>query len=418
MTRVRPRRSFSLAAIFQEIGPFLAILSAGCAGHAAPRVDERCISVPASSAPTEGGTALKAEVVADGLEVPWNLAFLPSGDVLFTERAGRVRMIKDGALTPPILSMAVAESGEGGLLGIAVDPLFEQNRYFYIYVTLSKNGGTYNEIERYALSDDGSSARLDKVLLTGIPAARYHDGGRLKFGLDGMLYVGVGDGGVPENAHELGSWSGKILRMTRDGAVPPDNPFRGSLVYVRGVRNPEAFVFAPGGGLFIADHGPSGELGRTGHDEISRARGGDDLGWPAYYGCEVALGVTAPMLVFERATPPGGAELITGDSFGDWRGSLVVATLGSKHLHRVVLNSSGTRVALHEVYFQGDPPSGLGRLRDVVMGPDGALYVTTSNCDRRGNCPRDGDKILKITRWSPEPSRARIDVEEESERPR
>jgi glucose/arabinose dehydrogenase len=373
----------------------------GCTTGGTPRIDDRCTQVPAPSFGQAGTASLKAETIADGLEVPWALAFLPNGDILFTERPGRVRMVKGGALTPPLLSVPVTHDGEGGLLGITLDPGFSQNRLFYLYSTVEGASGRENQISRYRLSDDGSSASFDRVVLAGIPASTFHDGGRIRFGPDGMLYAGTGDAQKPDSARDSTRLSGKLLRMTRDGDAPRDNPRPNSLVYLRGIRNLQAFTFAPDGSILVADHGPSGEMGRTGHDEITRAIAGDDLGWPTYYGCEVALGVIAPLLVFERAMPPGGAELYTGDAMGDWKGSLIVATLGSRHLHRVAFDAQTGRVAYHEVYFEGDPPNGLGRLRDVVTGPDGALYVTTSNCDGRGTCPRDGDKILRITRWTP-----------------
>jgi glucose/arabinose dehydrogenase len=135
---------------------------------------------------------------------------------------------------------------------------------------------------------------------------------------------------------------------------------------------------------------------RTGQDEVDVARPGDDLGWPAVSGCDAKAGTVAPLLTWAEAVPPGGAALYTGTRLEGWRGSLIVGTLKSRHLHRVVLSPDATRVVQHEVYFQGDPPTGFGRLRDVVMGPDGELYVTTSNCDGRGHCPKQRDEILRI----------------------
>ena len=398
-----PRTRYGLAGLL--LGLSLGALGGGCSTGTVPRLDGRCSLVPGPSSGPAGGAALKAETVADGLEVPWGIAFLPGGDVLVTERPGRVRLLHQGALTPPIVSLPVVQEGEGGLLGVAVDPQFSQNRYFYIYATVRGQDGPENQIERYRLADDSASATRDKVLVAGIPAGRFHNGGRLRFGPDGMLYAGTGDAMRPELARDPKSLAGKLLRMTRDGEPPGDSPNRRGLVYLSGVRNLQAFAFAPGGEVLVADHGPSGELGREGHDEITRARAGDDLGWPTYYGCEVALGVTAPSLVFEQATPPGGALLYQGDAIREWKGSLLVATLGSQHLHRLTFDRDDSRrVEHHEVYFQGEGPTGLGRLRDVVTGPDGALYVTTSNCDGRGDCPRDGDKIYRITRWSPPPA--------------
>jgi len=398
-----PKRKFGCAGAL--VGLFLGALSDGCTTNAAPRVDPRCTLVAAPSFGPPGGAALKAEVVADGLEVPWAVAFLPNGDMLLTERPGRVRMVEKGALTPPILTLPVVHEGEGGLLGLAVDPDFSRNRFFYLYRTVRGAEGLENRIERYRLTDDSTGATLERVLVSGIPAATFHDGGRIRFGPDGMLYAGTGDAQKPELARDWTSLAGKVLRMTRNGEVPPDNPRDDSVIFLVGVRNVQAFAFAKDGDLIVADHGPSGEMGRRGHDEITRARRGEDLGWPTFWGCEVSLGVVAPSLVFERAMPPGGAVLYEGEAIREWDGSLIVATLGSEHLHRVAFDPADPRrVEYHEVYFLGDGPTGLGRLRDVVTGPDGALYVTTSNCDGRGDCPQGGDKIYRITRWSPRPS--------------
>ncbi len=397
-----PRTWYGPAGVL--LGMILGALPGGCSTNAAPRVDERCTFVPAPNTGPAGGAAPKAEVIADGLEVPWAMAFLPGRDMLVTERPGRIRLIHDGALTPPLLVLPVVEEGEGGLLGLAVDPKFAQNRQFYVYATVRGPDGPENQIERYRLAPDNASATRDRVLVTGIPAGRFHNGGRLQFGPDGMLYAGTGDAQRPELARDPKSLAGKLLRMTRDGDVPDDNPNRKSLVYLLGVRNVQAFAFAPEGDVLVADHGPSGEMGRRGHDEITRARAGDDLGWPTYFGCEVALGVVAPALVFEQPTPPGGAVLYQGDAIREWKGSLIIATLGSQHLHRVTFDrQEPRRIEHHEVYFQGEGPTGLGRLRDVMTGPDGALYVTTSNCDGRGECPLGGDKIYRITRWSAPP---------------
>jgi glucose/arabinose dehydrogenase len=252
-----------------------------------------------------------------------------------------------------------------------------------------------NRVARWTLATDAGSAREERIILDGIPAARFHDGGRIRFGPDGMLYVGTGDGGEPSRSQDPRSPGGKLLRITRDGAPAPGNPSPGSPVFLSGLRNLEAFDWLDPRTLAVADHGPSGELGRRGHDEITVARAGDDLGWPPAWRCEVGQGLVAPSLVFRDATPPGGGSVYRGDAIPAWKGSFIVGTLRSRHLHRVAFGPDG-RVTAHEVYLEGDPPSGLGRLREVVEGPDGALWVTTSNCDGRGRCPPEKDVVARI----------------------
>jgi glucose/arabinose dehydrogenase len=353
----------------------------------------RCVEVEHDFGP-KGSTPLRAEVVAQGLEVPWSIGFLPGDALLVTERPGRVRLIEKGALVPePVATLMPSRHGEGGLLGLAVSPNFAHDRAIFLYVT---GDPQVNRVERWKLSPDARHATFERVILDGIPGAEFHDGGRLRFGPDGMLYVGTGDGRVPERSRDWSSLSGKLLRITPDGAVPADNPRKGNPAFVVGIRNTEGFDWLTPTLLVIVDHGPSGELMRTGHDEVNVARPGDDLGWPQAWGCEARAGMVSPLLTWKEAVPPGGAALYTGTRIPGWQGNLVIGTLKSKHLARVVLDVDALSVVQHEVYFEGDPPMGWGRLRDVVMGPDGELYVTTSNCDGRGTCPKERDAVLRI----------------------
>jgi aldose sugar dehydrogenase len=373
--------------------PVLLVLSLAAAICAAPVA--ACELVSDGWGPA-GTVPIRAATVADGLEVPWGIGFLPNGDALVTERPGRVRLLRAGKLEPvPVATIPVAEEGEGGLLGIAIDPRFAENRRFYLYATVEAGGGAVNRLTRWTLAADGRSARQERVLLDGVAAERFHDGGRIRFGPDGMLHVGTGDAGEPERAQDPASPNGKILRLTPDGGIPPDNPTPGSAVLVSGARNVEAFDWLDRQTLVIADHGPSGERGRRGHDEVSLARAGANLGWPDVWRCEARRGVVTPVLVTRAAMPPGGASLYRGDAIPAWKGSLLIGTLGSRHLHRVVLGPDGGLVK-HEVYLRGEPPGGLGRIRDVVQAPDGSLWVTTSNCDGRGTCPEAKDRIVRI----------------------
>jgi glucose/arabinose dehydrogenase len=316
--------------------------------------------------------------------------------MLVTERRGRVRLVRGGKLLPAaIATVSVTANGEGGLLGIATHPNVASNRLFYLYYTTDKNGRAENRVERWQLSPSGDRATRDRIIIDNIPVAQYHDGGRIRFGPDGMLYIGTGDARRPETAQNLKSLSGKILRLTPDGQVPKDNPFSGSPVYILGVRNVQGFDWVNASTLWVTDHGPSGDLGLSGLDEVNIAKAGDNLGWPRSYSCNQRQGTIRPILTWRDAVPPGGAAVYTGTAIPEWKGSLLIGTLRSEHLQRVAIDASG-KLQRHEVYLTGN--NGYGRLREVVMGPDRELYVTTSNCDGRGSCPRDGDKILRITR--------------------
>lgn len=369
------------------------VLVAGARAHAAD-----CQLVAKGYGP-KGRAQVRLETVVTGLEVPWGIAFLPGGDALVTERPGRLRLVRALTAAKPagsrpdlVAKIAVDATEEGGLLGIALHPQFKQNRLFYLYMTVRENGKKSNRLERWRLAPDFASAMFDRRILENIPSAAYHDGGRIRFGPDGMLYVGTGDGREPDRSQDPKSLGGKLLRFTPDGTVPKDNPIAGNPMYVLGVRNTQGFDWKDGR-LYLTDHGPSGELLRSGHDEVNLASPGANLGWPTIYGCEKKAGLVTPSLTWTEAVPPGGAAFYTGTAIPEWRGSLLMGTLRSEHLHRVKFSDTDpARVELHEVYFEKEA----GRLRDVIMGPDGSVYVTTSNCDGRGDCPRDGDKILRI----------------------
>jgi aldose sugar dehydrogenase len=329
----------------------------------------------------DGKLPLRAETVVDGLETPWSLAFLPGGDVLVSERPGRVRLLHEGKLVAqPVLSLKTGESSEGGLLGIAVNP--RDATQLYLYATVP---GPENQLQRWALSKDHRSAKFEKIVLSGIAASRYHDGGRIRFGPDGALYVGTGDARKPERSQDPMSLNGKLLRVDESGKATP---------WLLGVRNTEGFDWMDDGAIVLADHGPSGEIaGRSAHDEVDLAHKGDNLGWPDIYGCETKAGMIAPLITWAgHALPPGGAAVYRGSAIPELRGDVLVASLGGEQIHRVRIE--GGRVTLHEVYFRQK----YGRLREIVMTPSGELWVTTSNCDTRGECGAGKDRILRIVR--------------------
>ena len=362
---------------------------------ATPPEPPSCTLVTEGDGP-HGSTALHVEVVARGLNVPWDLAFLPDGSMLVTERSGLIRRVVGGhVLDQPVVDLPAVARGEGGLLGLTLDPEFASTRRFFIYYTARTAQGPVNRVERWRLADDDSTAVRERVLVDGIPAAQFHDGGRLRIGPDHMLYVGTGDARRPARAQDRGSLAGKILRIDpTDGSPAPGNPRPRSRIYLDGVRNPEAFDWREDGALVVADHGPTGEMGRHGHDEVSVARAGANLGWPTIYGCRRHPGMVTPSIVWQDAMPPGGAVFYTGHAIPGWHGDLMVASLGARDLHRIRFDPDHPdRVLLNQVYLSGT----YGRLRAAVMGPDGQLYLTTSNCDGRGTCGPERDLILRVT---------------------
>jgi glucose/arabinose dehydrogenase len=330
---------------------------AGCGGSAQPSRD--------------------VEVVAQGLEVPWEIAFLPDGRALVTERPGRIRMLeRDGTLRPdPVAEVDVSNQGEGGLLGLALDPRFADNGLVYLYFTTP----SAMKLERWHFADDSLTREADLIDGT-IHAGVIHDSGRIAFGPDGNLYVATGEAGQGELAQDPQSLNGKFLRLTP--AQYRGGPSRPEIVSL-GHRNPQGFAWQPGTGHLIAtEHGPSGGDGPEGFDEINDIRQGRNYGWPEVYG-EDHKGFTAPLKVYDDAVAPSGATF--------WHGDFFFATLRGEALHRLRLD--GDRVVGDQILLKGE----YGRLRTVVEGPDGALYVLTSNRDGRGD-PADGDdRILRIT---------------------
>ena len=331
------------------------------------------------------------EVVAGKLKIPWSIDWTPDRTALFTERGGDLRIIRDGILLPdPIFSVDVNDDAEGGLLGIAVDPEFEENQYIYLYQTYETDGTTLNKVVRYTLANVTVSE--DLVLVDGIPGASYHDGGRIQFGPDGNLYITTGDAGNPSLAQDLDSLAGKILRITREGTIPQDNPFNNSAVWSWGHRNPQGMDWDGSGNLIATEHGPSGERGEA-HDEINLILPGANYGWPETVGDESMAGMQDPLLHTGSETwAPSGSEFYDGDMIPGWTGKYFVANLRGEHLRMIDLDLSNNGTHSHEGLFEGQ----FGRLRDVQTGPDGFLYLLTSNRDGRGSPVSNDDRILKI----------------------
>ena len=332
------------------------------------------------------------EVVASNLRIPWSIDWIPDGTALFTERGGNLTVIRDGVpASEPVLTLEVDDTAEGGLLGLAVDPDFGENHYIYLYQTYSGNSSvTLNKVVRYTFEND--TVAEDRILIDGIPGARFHDGGRIQFGPDGNLYVTTGDARQPTLAQDLDSLAGKILRITRNGTIPGDNPFADSPVWSWGHRNSQGIDWDDSGNMVATEHGPSGERGRA-HDEINLILSGANYGWPNIVGGESAPGMQVPILhTGDETWAPSGSEFYDGETIPGWAGKYFVATLLGKHLRVIDLDLPNNRVLSHEALFEGQ----FGRLRDVQTGPDGFLYLLTSNRDGRGSPVSSDDRIIRI----------------------
>ena len=330
----------------------------------------------------------------EDLEIPWQLTFLPDSDrALVTERPGRIRLIENGELQDDVYAFIDTDHyGEGGLMGLTHHPDFPDQPYIYIMYTYQDDTGEhFNRVSR--LTDQGQEAADEEILIDHIPAARNHNGGRLRFGPDDKLYITTGDTWERQKSQDPENLAGKILRADAEGSIPEDNPRADSYVYSLGHRNPQGLAWNEQGHLFISDHGPSGESGLQAKDMIKVIQPGGNYGWPEQIGYFEDSEFLNPLIMWaDAAVPPSGAHFVDGDLF--------VATLRSRALVKISLeHSSGYdyRVTGIEHWFSESPYSGIfGRLRDVTADREGNLYVLTSNRDGRGE-PRPGDdRIYKI----------------------
>jgi glucose/arabinose dehydrogenase len=321
----------------------------------------------------EAEGAPKDGTIATGLGVPWGIAFLPGGEALVSERTtGRIlRISPDGRRRRVVMRVPGVDtnSGEGGLLGLAVSPNYASDRWVYAYFT----SGSDNRIVRFRL---GGEVR---PVLTGLRRGAVHDGGRIAFGPDGKLYAGVGEAGLSSLAQNRRSLSGKILRMDPDGSVPRDNPLAGSLVWSYGHRNVQGLAWDSSGRLWAT------EFGESEFDELNLIRRGRNYGWPEVEGRGSTAGgrFTNPAVTWTTSeASPSGAAIS--------RGTMFIGALQGEAVLRVELN--GARARKRSPLFRGR----YGRIRTVERAPDGSLWVSTSNRDGRGS-PRNGDdRILRI----------------------
>jgi glucose/arabinose dehydrogenase len=333
-----------------------------------------CGGSAADGARTAGATPM-VSTVATGLRVPWEIAFLPGGAALITERPGRVRLLTAQRELRPVARIPVVTGGEDGLLGLAPDPAFARNRLVYVFLTT----GSGNVVRRYRYA--GGRFTSQRTIVRGIRAAIDHDGGRLHFGPDNRLYMSTGDAIRPSLAQDRRALNGKLLRLGLGAARGRGG--RPQIVSL-GHRNPQGFDWQPGTGRLYED-----EHGQTGNDEINLIRGGANYGWPVLQGGARRAGFTAPLTTYSPAIAPSGATFVRRGGSA-WTGDYLVGALRGEQIRR--LRFRGSRVVVNEALFAGR----FGRIRTVVEGPDGALYALTNNTDGRGT-PRPGDdRVLRI----------------------
>ncbi len=324
------------------------------------------------------------EIVAENLEIPWEIAFLPSGEALVTERPGR--LLKIGANREAIPIEGVAHTGEGGLLGMALHPDFTRNNLLYLYRTYETPSGLANAVDRYRLNNTRLTER--RTILDGIPGSRFHDGGRIAFGPDAKLYIATGDAGQEHLAQDTSSLAGKILRVNDDGTIPPDNPFNNA-VYSYGHRNVQGMAWDASGVLWATEHGRSGI--RSGYDEVNAIEKGKNYGWPEIEGDQTRQGMEPPKSHSGSSDTwaPSGAAIV--------KSSLLFAGLRGEALYEAKLSENSVQEIIPHLQNR------FGRLRTITTGPAGRagesenmLYMLTNNRDGRGARMEGDDKIIRI----------------------
>lgn len=334
------------------------------------------------------------KVVAENLNIPWSAVFTSPERLLVAERPGNVIVYENGNRVTDTLHTfeAVSSQSEEGLMGMVLDPSYQENKYIYFGYAYQDNGKQAVRIVR--LTDEGNALTNEKTIIEGIPAAQYHAGTRIAFGPDQKLYITTGDATDKSTPQNLESLGGKILRLNADGTVPEDNPFEGKAVFSYGHRNSQGIAWDTGTGeMYATEHGPTIFDGPAGGDEINHIMPGANYGWPLVSHKEKLKDTEEPMLLFTPAVAPGGMLFYTGTQLPQFTNTLLFAGLKGEGLYQVALKENDPG----EVdTFQKIEGIDVGRIRDVFQGPDGSLYIMTSNTDGRGKASAGDDKIYKL----------------------
>lgn len=330
---------------------------------------------------------LKIEIFIKNLQVPWGMAFLPNGDFIFCQRDGQIDLMKNHSSDYNMIMFRTVSSSEGGLLGLAIDPNFDNNHYIYIYETIVGS----NQVVRLKLEND--VLIQDAIILTGIPAANNHDGGALKFGPDDYIYLGTGDAQVPTLSQDTSSLAGKILRIDRDGNAAPGNPFN-SRIWTYGHRNVQGFDWDKQGKMISTEHGPTTEFGWCCHDEINLIEPGKNYGWPIAIGGTETDSLTPALYQTGFETwAPSGCTFIKGKEWGAWEDDFIFCALKGQRLVRFDMTANGDSVLNRQDTLIGN----FQRLRNIIQAPDGSLLFSSSNVGTASPPPLVGDdKIYRI----------------------
>ena len=348
-----------------------------------------------NTAPPSSPAGLTTRDVATGLDTPWEILWGPDNRLWVTERDGRVSTIDPASGEKKLLLTIgeVAQEGESGLMGMALDPDFDDNPFVYLAYTYRSGGGLMVKIVRYRYT--GQTLSEPRTIRDGIQGNVIHDGCRLAFASDKTLFITTGDAASASLAQQSESLNGKILRINSDGSIPSDNPRSGSPVWALGIRNAQGLVFAPDGALYISDHGPSND------DEINVIRKGANYGWPAVEGpCNTAAeqkfctsnDVVEPIAHWGATIAVCGLDYYGHDAIPDWSNSLLLVSLKGRKLVQLQLDGNGG-IAAQKDYFSRD----FGRLRDLCVAPDGRVFLATSNRDGRGDPGSRDDRIIEIS---------------------
>ncbi|NWG93589.1 MAG: PQQ-dependent sugar dehydrogenase [Parvularculaceae bacterium] len=377
----------------------LAALAAALAACGGPAGEARKTQTTLAAAAPEGDAAFKVETLAEGLVNPWSLAFLPDGSILVTERDGKLRVIRDGALveTPVAGVPAPYVKSQGGLFDVMLHPDFATNRT--IFLSYAAGAPDANATRVISATFDGAALTDIKTIFETATKkdTPVHYGGRLALLPDRTLLITVGDGfNYREKAQDLSNGLGKIARVNLDGSIPADNPFAGREgalpeIFSYGHRNQQGLAVDPATGtIFATEHGPMGG------DELNIIEAGANYGWPiATYGLDYSGAQISPFTEYEGTKQPekywvpsigpSGLAIYQGDLFAGWKGDLLVGALAKTALHR--LDVENGKIVGEERYLEGE------RIRDVREGPDGAIYVTTED--------HDGAPIGRVLRLTP-----------------